>query len=257
MEIRHFKRGDYVVEYSISPKEGAETILFLHGLGAHLEQFEGQYRFFSDKYQVVTANLSGHGGSTMQSEFSLANCAADLIALMDELKVDKFHQVGNSMGGNVGYELIRNYEERLHSFTTFGTTGVLKIPKISVTILKLLYKLLSPKRVASIAAGAAFTPESKEQIKRIMLKVDKGVTLEILPKLANLNFLDVITGSKVPALIIRGDKDTDINMNIPSTIEAFQRRGNFRLAEMKGAGHFANLDRPDEFNRTLLSFIEG
>ena len=65
----------------------------------------------------------------------------------------------------------------------------------------------------------------------------------------------MIKNSKVRAQIIKGDKDKEINKVLGSTIETFKVRGNFKLIEMENTGHFANLDNPDLFNRTLETFL--
>lgn len=257
MKIQQLKRGDSIIEYSLSRREGEDTVVFLHGLGAMQDQFALQHRFFSQKFQVLSLNVAGHGGSTPKKDFTLPACADDVVALLDELGIDKVHFIGNSMGGNIGYELVKRYEQRLRSFTTFGTTAELKVGKGAVKIIRFMYKLISSKMLGSMSGSVGRTKESKEVIKKMMTKMNKAVILDILPELSDLNYLDVIAKSEVPALIIRGDKDAEINRTLSSAIETFQQRGRFRLVELNDAGHFANLDAPDEFNNRLLGFIES
>lgn len=257
MKIEEFKKGDSIIEYSLSRREGADTVVFLHGLGALQEQFALQHGFFSQKFRVLSINVAGHGGSTPKKDFNLPACADDVIALLDELGIERVHFVGNSMGGNIGYEIVRRYEQRLHSFTTFGTTAQLKIGKGAVNIVKFFYKILSSKMLGSLAGTVGCNKESKRVIKEMMEKINKSVIIDILPKLSNLQYLEVIAKSEVPTLIIRGEKDSEINRTLPSAIEAFQKRGRFRLIELKEAGHMANLDAPDEFNNKLLGYIES
>ncbi len=56
-------------------------------------------------------------------------------------------------------------------------------------------------------------------------------------------------------MIIKGEKDKDINKVIRNTIIEFENRGNFRFYEMSKVGHFANLDNSDLFNKILEDFI--
>ena len=73
-------------------------------------------------------------------------------------------------------------------------------------------------------------------------------------------FLKIISKSFDVKIYAKGNKiiyedDKEINKVLGSTIETFKIRGNFKLIEMENAGHFANLDNPDLFNRTLEIFL--
>jgi len=78
-----------------------------------------------------------------------------------------------------------------------------------------------------------------------------------LSYLGDFDYFELIKNSKVRAQIIKGDKDKEINKVLGSTIETFKVRGDFKLIKMENTGHFANLDNPDLFNRTLETFLTG
>ena len=88
-----------------------------------------------------------------------------------------------------------------------------------------------------------------------MSQAKKSTVLNLIPHLGNFDYLEVIKNSRLKAQIIRGDKDKEINKVIESTIETFKVRGNFKLIDFENTGHFANLDNPDLFNRTLETFF--
>lgn len=259
--MKNMKLGDVELEYVLSANENKDTILFVHGLGANLSQFENQHGFFKKKFQVLTVNLRGHGESTSlpdqgKSPFKLSDFAKDLILLLDELNIPKVHFVGNSMGGNVGYEFLQNNPERLLSLVTFGTTAKIKKSKLTVFILKLVYRLMNQKILAKLSAAAGVKNSSKEKIKEMMQKVNKKTILQLLILLANFNYLPVITTAEIPAMIIKGGKDKEINNVLESTLKSWQNHDIFEVIEIKNAGHFANLDNPEEFNKVLEQFVE-
>lgn len=248
------------MEYKLSGKENSETILFVHGLGANLSQFEQDHEYFKNKFRVLSVNLRGHGDSTPDTEsllagFELSVMANDVLELLDELNINQVHYVGNSMGGNIGYEILKSKPEVLKSFTTFGTTGQLSTSKLSLSIMKTTYKILSPKAIGGLSKSAGQTKESKDKILEMMSQVNKESLLAILPCLANFNYLDVIRSSNTPCMILKGEKDKDINKAIKNTVIEFENRGNFKLFEMPDAGHFANLDNPVLFHKVLEGFI--
>jgi pimeloyl-ACP methyl ester carboxylesterase len=57
-------------------------------------------------------------------------------------------------------------------------------------------------------------------------------------------------------LIIKGELDNEINSRLESTLAVLRQKPNFRLVELKGAGHFSNMEKPEEFNRVLSDFLE-
>lgn len=249
------------MEYLLTGEDHSETILFVHGLGADLSQFTYQQAYFSTYFRVLSVNLRGHGLTTVHQngnhEFGLDNLAADIVELLDRLSIAKVHFVGNSMGGNVGLEMMKSYPNRLKSISTFGTTASLHTSNFTFAILKLMHKIISPNMRGALSKVAGQNPTSKMKIEEMMTQVDRSTILGLIPELANFDYLDVIRESKLPYLLIKGEKDSDINRVLDSTIATLESRGNFEMITMKGAGHFANLDQPDLFNEILEKFISS
>ena len=81
-------------------------------------------------------------------DFSVEQLAADIKALLFDLGIRKVHFVGNSLGGLVGYEMLRSDEEMITSLTTFGTTAELHTSSTAVWFLTSLTKILGPKNWA-------------------------------------------------------------------------------------------------------------
>ncbi|WP_052599190.1 alpha/beta fold hydrolase [Aureispira sp. CCB-QB1] len=256
------KLNNYKLEYCLTGSKHSETILFVHGLGANQSQFEQQHIYFSAQYQVLSISLCGHGNSTvpldiLPENFSLTQLKNDLIQVLDLLKIAKVHYVGNSMGGNVGLEFLKESPNRLLSLTLFGTTGKLKKSRFLVACMKILYQILSIQIIANLSRLAGTTSFSQAKIATMISKASKKAILYCLPHLANFDYLMDIKNSKAPTLLLVGEKDKEINACLDSTIEAFQARGNFQLKSIKGAGHFINLDAPELFNRELEAFLQG
>ena len=141
------------------------------------------------------------------------------------------------------------------SFTSFGTTGKLNKPGFTKGLMKFTYKLMSMNTIGKLSGLAGVSKDSRAKIIEMMSQAQKSTVLNLVPHLGNFDYLEVIKNSQVRAQIIRGDKDKEINKVLESTIEAFRQRGNFNLIDLENSGHFANLDNPDLFNRTLETFL--
>lgn len=259
MKMREIING-INIEYLLTGKENRETILFVHGLGADLTQFENQHKFLQNKYKILSLSLRGHGNTTSindltEIDFELYKLCQDIIELLNRLEIKKVHFVGNSMGGNIGYELLKSNQNRLLSFTTFGTTAEFHKSRFTVGLMKLAYKVLSIKAIGKLSKAAGATEYSRNKIFDMISQTPKSTIINIIPYLAKFNYIKTIKKNKIPSLIIKGDKDKAINKDIGLTIKTFCEKNNFRLVEMKNTGHFANLDNPKGFNQILNSFI--
>lgn len=249
------------LEYCITGTDNPITILFVHGLGANLRQFEKQHAYFSKTYQVLSLSFCGHGNSialrsSATADFGLSRFAKDIIQLLDFLKIKKVHYIGNSMGGNIGFELAQKSPDRLRSFTTFGTTGRLTKSKWLVGGIKLIYKILPLNVIAKLSSVAGQTQYAKTKIQDMLSCASKDTILAILPHLANFNYLDTIKTLKVNSMIMRGEKDHEINQVLKETISTFQKyQLSFQCKDFKEAGHFLNLDAPELFNEELMRFL--
>jgi len=250
------------IEYLLSGEKNSETVLFVHGLGANLSQFEFQHEYFSEKYKVLSVNLRGHGNTSLlqklkSSDVKLNKMAIDIVKLLENLGIEEVHYVGNSMGRNVGFEILKSKPNILKTLTTYGTTGKLKTSGFALGIMKLMHKIMSPNMRGNLSKSAGQTKESKAKIKEMVTRIEKTTILNIVPILANFDYLEVIKKSKTPCMIIKGEKDKEINNAIDTTITEFKARGNFELREMNGVGHFANLDNPELFNNVIAEYISN
>jgi 3-oxoadipate enol-lactonase len=88
-------------------ENGAETILFLHGLHGSLAWWNWfQTAFFAQHYRVLTVDLRGHDRSCKPAGgYTIANMAEDGYGLLGGLSIRYAHICGASMGGMVALQL--------------------------------------------------------------------------------------------------------------------------------------------------------
>lgn len=81
-----------------------EPLILLHGFGRTASTWQSFIPEFSKYYRVIVWDMRGHGRSTNPDTsvvFRHAVAAQDLLALMDNLKLDKVKVIGHSSGGIV------------------------------------------------------------------------------------------------------------------------------------------------------------
>ncbi|MCP4725156.1 MAG: alpha/beta hydrolase, partial [bacterium] len=89
-ELKTYDGGDIPVEYLLTGKEDAETILFIHGLCMNVSYFYPNVIHFTDRYRVLVLSLRGHGKSGIPQPESLENYSfqkksEDIKGLIDHL----------------------------------------------------------------------------------------------------------------------------------------------------------------------------
>lgn len=91
------------------------TIILMHGLTANAHAFDGLIAAgLSPAFHVISVDLRGRGESTQPSEgYTMADHAADILGLMDHLKIGKAILCGHSFGGFLALYLARFFPERV------------------------------------------------------------------------------------------------------------------------------------------------
>lgn len=97
-----------------------ETIIFHHGVAASLELFSGWLPVLASRYRLVRFDMRAFGGSTVPEpdfKWSFDVLVSDLLAVADAVKADRFHLVGESIGGTVAIAFALKHQKRLLSLT--------------------------------------------------------------------------------------------------------------------------------------------
>ncbi len=251
------------LEYALSGPQGGETLLFVHGLGANLRQFEPQQGFFTRQFQVLLVSLRGHGGSSAPARpspeaYTVRRLARDLVALLSYLRIESVHLVGNSLGGLVGYEMLELAPERLTSLTTFGTTAELHAPRPLLWTQLTLIRLLGPRGMAWLVSRTASRDKAvAAQVGRMLRMASRDALMNITRNIADYNYTATIRRSQLPMLLIRGGLDREINARLALTLDAMRGRPGSGVVDLPHAGHFANLEQPAAFNKVLEEFLRS
>ena len=262
MKIETAKVSDDIeIEYSLSGAESEDTLLFVHGLGANLRQFELQQQYFATNYRVLLISMRGHGNSSAPAnptpaDYSVRKIAGDVQALLAHLGIRKVHFVGSSMGGLVGYELLEIDEGLLSSLTTFGTAARLHSSRFTHRMLLTMLRLLGLKGIVwLIGLFASKDKAVRARLKSMYEMVSKDALELIIMDIADYDYMDTICRHNIPMMLIRGGLDKDINTKLGPVLEIMGNKPYFELVEMLNAGHFANMEKPSDFNEILKRFL--
>ena len=107
--------------YFYNKKEQSIPIVFIHGVGLTYEIWQPQLDFFKD-HSTLLYDILGHGKTPLnKQDISFDDFSDQLINLIDELKIDKIHLIGFSIGSLIARNFAEKFNDRLQSLTLLGS----------------------------------------------------------------------------------------------------------------------------------------
>lgn len=101
--------------YYLDVGHGSPPMLLLHGLSANAQSFGGLIAArLGDSFRLIVPDLRGRGRSDAPpTGYTIEDHARDMIALLDELGLERVVVVGHSFGGFLGIYLAATRPERV------------------------------------------------------------------------------------------------------------------------------------------------
>lgn len=250
----------YTIDDFCDPWKTPETIVLHHGIAKSSLFWYGWVPALARQYRVVRLDARGFGKSTVPPpgyHWSLSNFAGDLKLLLDHLKLDRVHLVGETLGGVIGMQFAYEYPERLHSLTfssspirhkdahfeQFASSaekdGVLKWARASMG-----------QRLDS----SQVDPEFVEWYASEMGKTTRRIVVEVLRSLVGDELSDMLRQIKVPTLILSAENRP--NYSPSEIVETHQLLSNSKLVVFKGVTGYIHHSQPEACAKTLLSFLD-
>jgi len=222
--------------------DGAPLVL-LHGWsceGRYWDEF-GYVSRLCDQFQVVIPDLRSHGMSGIpgDGDYSDAAWASDVIAVLDDLEIEKASLFGYSLGGWVAFEMLSGHASRLNACVIGGAHPYDE--DLSET-----RKLLPSTIVEAWGnVGAPLSVESKDRI----LAFDQQVLMDCLPD--RVDQTDRLKETATPCLTISGTEDWRY-----SDMKRFaQENPRFKFIDVPGQDHLGAWLQADTIAPLIKEFL--
>jgi len=236
------------------------AVLFIHSMGIDAGMWREQFRALADRYTCIAFDCRGHGDSTYNARFTVAGVAADHKAGLDELDVEACHVVGLAMGGPVALSFAAQWPSAVRSlviadgFADMRAVGGARIPEWSKTIRSTAMaefgRIYADSRLMKWAPAGAH-----EEIARSIAKVAPEAYIDVMKAIFEIDFLDELAAVGVPTLVLWGERDEVTP--IEHSRQIADGIAGAVLKTIADAGHIANIDQPDAFNRHLVEFLDS
>lgn len=113
------------------PRDDPLPIVLIHGTSASLHTWEGWVAALKGRHRVITMDLPGFGltGPNTQDDYSNATYVQFMLDLMDTLGVQRFVLGGNSLGGEIAWQLAAAAPQRVDKLILVDAGGYAYQPK--------------------------------------------------------------------------------------------------------------------------------
>lgn len=238
------------------------ALVLVHGYLGSARHWDGQFPAFEGRFRCIAPNLAGFGDSAgLSAPDSIAGHAAQVLATLDALGVERFHLLGHSMGGMIVQQMAAMAPERIARLILYGTGPVGVLPDRFETIAQSRARITGeglPATVRRIAATWFEAGEAAPGYAPCVAEGDRATRQAALASLTAWEGWDgtaALAGFGMPALVIWGDGDRSYGWAQPRAL--WRGIPGCRLAVVPGCAHAVHMEKPALFNAILGDFLGG
>jgi pimeloyl-ACP methyl ester carboxylesterase len=236
------------------------TLLCLHGIGSSSRSFTPQLDALADAHRVVAWDAPGYGKSPDPQQ--APDYVAAVTGLIDELGAGKVHLLGVSWGGVLACQVALERPDLLHSLILLDASRGSGRSAAAAQAMRARAAELAERgpeafarergpRLVSPAAGADLVEQVTATMATAVRMPGYGYAAHAM---AATDLTDRLAQITTPTLVLCGDEDT-----VTGPEESWALATGISDAvyvSVRGAGHQANLERPEAVNAWIASYIQ-
>lgn len=249
----HLNRDGVNLYYEVHGQ--GPVILLTHGYSATSQMWAGQVEALSKDHTLVLWDMRGHGQSDSPDDpalYSEPATVADMAALLDEVGAQTAIVGGLSLGGYMSLAFHRAHPERVRALLIIDTGPGYKNDEAREGWNKNALKTAERYETEGLAVLERGSAERRTALHRSAA----GLALAARGMLTqrDAGVITSLPDIRVPSIVVVGSEDTPF---LAASDYMASRIPGARKAVIEGAGHAANIDRPEAFNKALLEFLDA
>jgi 3-oxoadipate enol-lactonase len=243
-----------------------ELVVFMHGIGGNKRNWHDNLPAFAAHFHAVAWDARGYGESDdYEGPLDFYDYARDLARVIDHFGAGKAHVVGLSMGGRIAAAFHKMYPQKVASLVLCDThLGFAHFtPEQRAEFVRLRKEPLlagkEPPDIAPIVAetliGDMKNRAAFDKLVDSMSRLHKESYIKSIEASVGMDHADLYEGIAVPTLVVVGALDRLTTPDMARQIAA--KIPGAGLEIIPDAGHLANIEQPEIFDRIVLGFLRG
>jgi len=261
------------IRYTV--RGAGSPIILIHGFGEFVESWAFNIEPLSEHYRVYALDLPGHGLSDKPANGYAFSLSAGFVAnFMQALGINRATLIGHSIGGFMCLSTAISFPEKVDRLVLVDSGGTSKeMPlRYRLAALPILGEIMvEPTLKAGLRMGIKGTFYNPDLVtdemvnmtyKYLRMRGAKRAMLEIIRESTNLSgpppgavIIDKLNRVSAPTLVIHGAQDKTVPVD--EVENASKLIPGARLAVFEECGHAPHLEKPAEFNETVLAFLQS
>jgi pimeloyl-ACP methyl ester carboxylesterase len=228
------------------------ALLLSHGYGATARMWDGQVAAFAGSWRVILWDMRGHGKSGDPRDpalYSQALSVGDMAAVLDSCGEERAVIGGLSLGGVMSLAFHLAHPGRVRALILSDTGPGFRNPEARAR-----WNERALARAAALEArgeadsgGGAETRLGRHRSAAGLAGAARGMLTQ-----EGSALIDSLREIAVPTLVVVGAEDANF---LGAADYMAAKIAGARKIVIPGAGHAANLDQPEAFNRALGEFL--
>ena len=244
------------LKYEDSGLATGTTLLFVHGWTCDRTFFAPQMAFFAARYRVVSLDLRGHGQSDKPlGNYPIEQYSEDIWALIRYLKLTKVIAIGHSMGGSIVLDMASANSGEMIAIVMLDPASFVRTAEVLRSVENLLTHLRANDKAyqKDFILTKRFLPTSNkaitDKVLATMLATDNDVAVSAMIGLLAFDAIGAAAKCVIPALHVAATPPLNLpermSYYLPTVVNGWT----------VGAGHFHQLEAPDQVNLMIEAFI--
>ena len=231
------------------------AILLTHGYSATSQMWRGQIEALAKDHSLILWDMRGHGQSDYPDDpaaYSEEATVADMAAILDAVGAGKAIVGGLSLGGYMSLAFNRVHPERVRALLIIDTGPGYRNDEAREGWNRDALRTAERYEAEGLARLAAGSPEmrmSKHRNAEGLAKAARGMLTQ-----RDAGVINSLPTISVPALVLVGADDAPF---LAATDYMAAKIPGATKVVIENAGHAANIDQPEAFNRAVVEFLKS
>ena len=249
--------------YLLNKVNKDNPIVFVHGVGLSNKIWKPQINFFKE-YNTLTYDLLGHGKTPLKkTKVTFNDFSRQLLNLINELKFEKIHLVGFSLGALIARHFASKHNDRLCSLIIHGSIykRTEEQKRVVINRFHVAKHNRSVSKKSSIARWLtedfiSKNPEIYDEIYSILESNNNKNFLKCYELFTHyIDDDDEIEKVNVNTLITAGEHDVRSTPEMGRKLNKVIKYSTFE--EIKKGKHLCSIECADDVNITFKEFIDN